>query len=235
MLNKLPEPSTNAAKFVFPNGAVVPSPAHPSQTTDGCMHAMHDDSANGVYDCWLAKLQGMQQKYVASNRNKKPHRLRNWTSFHSNTPSNIESATPPNGAEASTSAPRKHALQDVPDVKKSSERYAMLCAAVMRDGHADACKVLPSEAAMAGALRRAARKYSVQLSMNVLEASGLWPLDFLHEVRSFMHGRTSSDLHGPTPPRERRDDVVGGGSHIVPFSVSICNGRNNIFPANQRN
>lgn len=188
-------------------------PAQTSHAKNGCMQAMHANNINNKTStqpsrqCWLANLKGMRQRYLKSNA--KCRRFRKWSSVDetpaqeqgqgqpqaSGQPAASQTQEPPAvgrtpapGAQASTSTGQRnnlnsnHASRQVRE--STSQRYAMLCSAVQRDGdEGGTCMALPSEAAIVCTLRRAARKYSVQLSTPVLEASGLYPLECLHEVR----------------------------------------------------
>lgn len=130
----------------------------PSQANDGCMHTMRGVVAHGPCICPLDELRGMHQKHAASRSSRR--KLRRWSS----------------STQSNAAAPAQ-----------SFGRHAMLCAALKCSGPAAAYEALPTHGAMARSLRRAARKYSVQLSKKVLEASGLWPLDVLHQVCLPLH------------------------------------------------
>ena len=139
---------------------------------------MHDSLSHGVYSCWVDKLRGIQQKH-AELKSAAPRKLCKWLSCAQ---SSTASQSQPQAQDSTSASGQATAGMHAPDVQYRSERHAMLTAAAHLIGMPAARMVLPTEAEMTRTLRCAARKQNVQLSMKVLEASGLWPLDFLHEV-----------------------------------------------------
>lgn len=199
MLQNLPEPSGSAAQFMFPEGDLVPcislNPQKSSNATDACMQPMHDGTTALALSCWREKLKSMWKHNRIARNNKRQRYNTIPTVPNSKPPSRsacpmqggsataASSTVPPrvNGTAAAVPIHAEHASKRSPAMH--ALRRAMLCAVVMHEGIDSADMDLPSDKQVVGALRRAARMYNVQLSSKVLDASGLWPLDCLHEVR----------------------------------------------------